>query len=119
MEYPRNVTAILQSIKDYKGFKTNADLAEFLGITRSAISNWIARDYIDEVLILSKIPEIRLTFLRSGEYPMTEQSDTDLILQRKIEALERRIVEQEREQRELRAQIEELRRHRFNETDAS
>ena len=97
MEYPRNVTAILQSIKDYKGFKTNAEFARFLGIGGSAISNWIARDYIDEDLILSKIPEITLTFLRTGEYPMTEQRDIIQVLLQKIERLERRIDKLEKE----------------------
>ena len=83
--------------RDCKGFKTNAEFAEFLGITRSAISNWIARDYIDEGLILSKIPEITLTFLRTGEYPMTEQRDIVQVLLQKIERLERRIDKLEKE----------------------
>lgn len=97
MEYPRNINAILQSIKDYKGFRTNAEFAEYLGITRSAISNWIARDYIDENLILSKIPEITLRFLRTGEYPMTEQADVVSTLLKRIELLERRIEQLEKE----------------------
>lgn len=97
MEYPRNINAILQSIKDYKGFRTNAEFAEFLGVTKSAISNWIARDYIDENLILSKIPEITLRFLRTGEYPMTEQVDVVSTLLKRIELLERRIEQLEKE----------------------
>lgn len=97
MEYPRNINAILQSIKDYKGFRTNTEFAEFLGVTKSAISNWIARDYIDENLILSKIPEITLRFLRTGEYPMTEQVDVVSTLLKRIELLERRIEQLEKE----------------------
>lgn len=91
MEYPRNITAILQSIKDYKGIRTNAGLAEFLGVSRSAISNWIARDYLDENLIISRIPEISLRFLRTGQYPMTEQTEVVDVLLKRIELLERRI----------------------------
>ena len=91
MEYPRNITAILQSIKDYKGIRTNAGLAEFLGVSRSAISNWIARDYLDENLIISRIPEISLRFLRTGQYPMTEQTEIVDVLLKRIELLERRI----------------------------
>lgn len=87
----RNVNHILQSIKDYKGFKTNAELAEFLGVSRSAISNWIARGNIDENLILSKIPEIRIEFLRGGELPMTEQNDIVATLERRIAVLERMV----------------------------
>ena len=92
----RNISNILQSIKDYKGIKTNTALAEYLGVSKSALSNWIARGTIDESLIVSKIPEIRLEFLRTGEYPMTEQRDIVSILQRRIEILERKIEELEK-----------------------
>lgn len=92
----RNVYQILQSIKDYKGFETNADLAEFLGVSRATISNWIARNTINEQLIQERIPEIRLEFLRTGKNPMTEQRDIISILQKKIEYLERRIEELEK-----------------------
>lgn len=93
----RNISHILQSIKDYKGFKTNVELAEFLGVSRSTISNWIARQVLDEKLIQSKIPEIRLEYLRTGEKPMTEQRDIISTLQRQIEYLERRIEQLEKE----------------------
>ena len=97
MEYPPNISAILQSIKDYKGFRTNAELAEYLGVTKSAISNWIARGYIDESRILSKIPEINVRFLRTGVYPMTEQIDIVNVLLRRVERLERIIERLEKE----------------------
>ena len=97
----RNISYILQSIKDYKGFKTNAELARFLGVTNPALSNWIARGTLDESLIQSKIPEIRLEFLRTGEKPMTEQGDMIQFLLRKIEILERKIECLEKEKREV------------------
>lgn len=93
----RNISHILQSIKDYKGFKTNVELAEFLGVTRSTLSNWVARNYLDEQLIQSKIPEIRLEFLRSGGFPMTEQNDIVQVLLEKIARMERRIEQLEKE----------------------
>lgn len=93
----RNISQILQSIKDYKGFRTNTQLAEFLGVGKSAISNWVAREYIDEELIKSRIPEIRLEFLRTGEFPMTEQRDIISVLLQKIERLERKIEKLEKE----------------------
>ena len=91
-----NVKSILQSIKDYKGFKTNAELAEFLGLSRSTITMWVKREYLDENLIASKIPEIRLEFLRSGELPMTEQNDIISTLIRRIEIMERMIEKLEK-----------------------
>jgi uncharacterized glyoxalase superfamily metalloenzyme YdcJ len=97
MESSRHTSAVLQSIKDYKGLRTNTELAQFLGIGKSAISNWIARQTLDENLIQSKIPEIRLEFLRTGEYPMTEQRDIVQVLLQKIERLERKIEQLEKE----------------------
>ena len=96
----KNINHILQSIKDYKGFKTNAGLAEYLGVSRSALSNWIARGSLDEQLIMEKIPEIRVEFLRTGEYPMTEQLDVIDVLLKRIEILERKIEILEKEKRE-------------------
>lgn len=93
----RNINHILRSIKDYKGFRTNTELADFLGVGKSAISNWIARDYIDESLIVSKIPEIKLEYLRTGEFPMTEQNDIIQVLLQKIERMERKIEQLEKE----------------------
>lgn len=95
----RNINHILQSIKDYKGFKTNAQLAEHLGVSRSALSNWVARGTLDENLILSKIPEIRIEFLRTGEKPMTEQNDIIATLERRVAVLERmiRVLEKKHE----------------------
>ena len=96
----RNISHILQCIKDYKGFKTSTALAEYLGVSKATISNWIARESLDEKLIQQKIPEIRLEFLRSGEMPMTEQGDMIQFLLRKIEILERKIECLEKEKRE-------------------
>ena len=93
----RNTSYILQSIKDYKSIKTNIELAEFLGVGKSAISNWITRNTLDEHLIQSKIPEIRLEFLRTGEFPMTEQRDLVQILLERIARMERKIEQLEKE----------------------
>ena len=96
----RNISHILQCIKDYKGFKTSTALAEYLGISKATISNWIARGTLDERLIQSKIPEIRQEFLQTGKMPMTEQGDMIQFLLRKIEILERKIECLEKEKRE-------------------
>ena len=84
----RNVNAILRAIKDYKGLRTSKELAKFLGVCPSAISNWIARDYLDEELIRSKIPEVRIEFLQTGEFPMTDRDVFINSLLKRIETLE-------------------------------
>ena len=91
-----NVSRIIQCLKDYKGFKTNTELAEYLGVKKCTISNWIARGTLDESLIRAKIPEVRQEFLSSGELPMTEQGDMIQFLLRKIEMLERKIEKLEK-----------------------
>ena len=98
----RNISHILQCIKDYKGFKTSTALAEYLGISKATLSNWIARGTLDEKLIQSKIPEIKLKFLLTGKkpmigMPMTEQGDMIQFLLRKIEILERKIEKLEKQ----------------------
>jgi hypothetical protein len=87
----RNISHILQCIKDYKGFKTSAALAEYLGVSKCTISSWIARNKLNEALIQSKMPEIRLEFLRTGELPITEQNDIIATLERRIAVLERMV----------------------------
>lgn len=78
----------------------NSELAEFLGVSKSAISNWLKRGTLDESLIQSKIPEVRLEFLRTGELPMTEPDDLIGSLLKRIDLLEKRIEELEKEKRE-------------------
>ena len=96
----RNVAKILQSIKDYKGLRTNTALAEYLGVCKSTLSNWIARGTLDDRLIRAKMPEVRREFLMTGEMPMTEQGNMIEFLLRKIEALERKIECIEKQKRE-------------------
>ena len=94
--FMRNISHILQCLKDYKGFKTSTELAAYLGVSKSALSNWIKRGALDERLIQSRMPEVRLEFLRTGEMPMTEQGDMIQFLLRKIEILERKIEKLEK-----------------------
>lgn len=91
----KNIQSIIQAIKDYKGFETNLALANFLGVSNSTLSNWVARGRMDEQLILRRIPEIRQEFLATGQMPMTEQIDMVKVLMKKIEQLEKRIEELE------------------------
>ena len=96
----RNSAKIIQSLKDYKGFKTNTELANYLGVGKSALSNWISRGALDDRLIRAKMPEIRKEFLLTGEMPMTEQGDMIEFLLKKIEMLEKKIEMLENKKRE-------------------
>ena len=47
-----NVTDIVKRAKEVMGFKTDVELANYLGVSRSTLSNWCARNSIDFPLLL-------------------------------------------------------------------
>ena len=50
-----NVTDIVKRAKEVMGFKTDVELANYLGVSRSTLSNWCARNSIDFPLLLEKM----------------------------------------------------------------
>ncbi len=61
-----NVKEILNRIKLLKGFKTQVEIAEFLGITKGSVTNWVARNSVDFPLLMKKMPEVNLNWLFTG-----------------------------------------------------
>ena len=49
-----NVADIVKRAKRVLNFKTDAELAAYLGVSRPTLSNWIARNGIDFPLLLEK-----------------------------------------------------------------
>ena len=64
-----NVADIVKRAKRVLNFKTDADLAAYLGVSRSTLSNWVARNSIDFPLLLSKLKDV-------GKKPLIPQSET-------------------------------------------
>lgn len=62
-----NVSDIVKRAKVAMGFKTDAELASFLGISRSTLSNWCARNSIDFALLLSRLQEVNYNWLLTGK----------------------------------------------------
>lgn len=58
---------IVKRAKSQKNFKTDSELAAFLGISRSTLSNWIARNSIDYPLVLGKLKEVDYNWLLTGK----------------------------------------------------
>lgn len=56
-----NVGDIVKRAKIVMAFKTDTQLAKFLGISRSTLSNWVARNSIDFPLLLSHFTEVDYT----------------------------------------------------------
>lgn len=67
---------ILQRIKESNNLKTDRELADFLGISKSTLSNWYYRDSIDYDLVFSKCEYVDKNWLLTGNY--SKQSHNDL-----------------------------------------
>lgn len=57
---------IIDEIKKYLGFIRDSELADFLGIGQSTISNWRRRNTLDYELILSKCEDLDANWLFRG-----------------------------------------------------
>ena len=58
---------ILARIKEGCNLKSDTELAHFLGIAKTTLSNWRSRDSIDYNLVLSKCEHVDLNWLLTGE----------------------------------------------------
>ena len=67
-------TLILSRIKNVKNFKTDAELADFLGINTSTLSNWYSRNSIDFDILFSKCEDVSLDYLLNGEGEMLKNN---------------------------------------------
>ena len=61
-----NVAAIVGRIKEVKGFKSDRQVADFLGVSKGTVSNWMTRNSIDFPLVINKLPEVDLNWLLTG-----------------------------------------------------
>lgn len=62
-----DVTGIVKRAKQVMNFKTDSELAVYLGISRSTLSNWCARNSIDFPLLLSKLKDVDYNWLLVGK----------------------------------------------------
>lgn len=62
-----NKKQIISRLKEVNNFSSDTDLANFLGISKSTLSNWYARDSIDFDLVFSKCEHIDLGWLITGK----------------------------------------------------
>ena len=58
---------IVKRAKQVKKYKTDSELAAYLGISRSTLSNWIARNSIDFPLVLGRLKEVDYNWLLTGK----------------------------------------------------
>lgn len=73
MSIKNSSSLILNKIKEYYKFKTDKELADYLGIAPTTLSSWYARNRIDYLLVYDRCPEIDGNFLLTGEGEMLRQ----------------------------------------------
>lgn len=98
---------ILDRIKKAYGFKTDAQLADFLGIKSTHLAVWRARDSINLDLIITKCSDLNLNWLLTGQGSMflNEQSESNAI---QVNNKAEEYAAKERQLAELRQEIEHL-----------
>tara|TARA_R100001369_G_scaffold69795_1_gene97452 strand:- start:298 stop:687 length:390 start_codon:yes stop_codon:yes gene_type:complete len=70
---------MLDQIKAHYGFKRDAELADFLEITRQTLSNWKSRNSFDAELLYSKCTELNPAWLLTGDGSMLQKDSANSI----------------------------------------
>lgn len=70
---------ILNELKRYKNFHTDADFARFLEISAQSLAKWYARNTFNADIIVNKFPEINKVFLLTGEGEMLKNNSNLII----------------------------------------
>lgn len=64
------VSKILDEIKEYYKFKTDAEFARFLNIRPQSLSNWRSRNSFNPFLVYKQCPEINPDWILLGKRPI-------------------------------------------------
>lgn len=81
-DLPFSAAEIVKRAKLIKNFRTDGELAAFLGISRPTLSNWIARNSIDFPLVLGRFSDVDYNWLLVGKGSPTRHPgfcDSDLV----------------------------------------
>ncbi len=62
-----NVADIVKRAKLAMGFRRDSELAAYLGVSRSTLSNWVARNSIDFPLVLGRLNQVDYNWLLTGK----------------------------------------------------
>ena len=69
------VADIVKRAKLVMGFRKDVELAKYLGISRSTLSNWVARNSIDFPLLLGRMSEVDYNWLLTGKGSPVKQEN--------------------------------------------
>lgn len=79
---PFNVGDIVKRAKRALDFRYDSELAAYLGVSRSTLCNWVARNSVDFHLLLARMPQVDYNWLLTGKgSPARQQGycDSDLV----------------------------------------
>lgn len=68
-------TLVINDIKNHLNYKTDTELADFLGVKQPTISTWRKRNTIDYELIIAKCNDIDANWLLTGEGNMLKENN--------------------------------------------
>lgn len=109
-----DISFIINEIRSYLGFKTDTQLADYLGVKRNTISTWRKRNSIDYQLIVTKCDFVDANWLLTGKGDMLKSETQPIISLEKeliVESIgdKQRIIDyQDQEIARLKRKIEEL-----------
>lgn len=94
-------TLIIKRLKEVKNFQTDAQLAEFLGVSPATLCNWKARNTVDYDLIFDKYSpnELYYCILGSVNIPSTQNEKAENEL---LDSFRERIADQKEQIADLR-----------------
>ena len=72
---PFDVADIVKRAKLAMGFQRDSELAAYLGVSRSTLSNWVARNSTDYPLLLERLAEVDYNWLLTGKGSPVPQHD--------------------------------------------
>ena len=70
-----NVGDIIRRIKEVKGFKSDRQVADYLGVSKATVSNWTSRNSIDFPLVINKLADVDLNWLLTGRGNPTHRAN--------------------------------------------
>lgn len=113
---------MLNEIKKYYKFKSDAEFAMHLGITPQNLSNWKARNTFDAELIYTKCEELNPKWLLTGKGEMlkTENKDgpPDPVRVQTVPELQQMVIDmQNREINRLQQEIDQLKKEQPSPAD--
>ena len=85
-----NKSLIINEIKSHLNYKTDTELADFLGVKQPTISTWRKRNTIDYELIIAKCNDIDANWLITGEGEMLASDKLPDPVEEELEIVEKK-----------------------------